>query len=186
MVYYALSDAPWLQWIVGYICFGAGVGSLQSIALPWRMERKLSWIVQWAGMTLVGWGLLGGVVGCMLVLLVHTLRAIMVNYDALFYYPEPGGIALLCGILGSSGLQGWLLRRTPELRRVWWRGSLRGWGVALVLFWGLGYFLPWSGAIKGWLAGAAAGMAVGWSTGQTLIHPKWRSLSEATAGAVNG
>lgn len=164
-----------LLWFVlgltlGATIWGTILGFFQSTSLYcWRNNDRVL-MSKWLRASVIGWGLVGGILGGILVVVAHFIYAIMWGgFDALFFDP-PTWISLLSGIVGSSWLQTRVMRREFENPNQWWRGNLLGWGGGLLLFLGLNRWLSFTAYLTGALSGLAAGIVAGVITGTTLIR----------------
>lgn len=170
----ALMGEGMVWWfILGATIWGTIQGLFQSMLLYcWRNSDR-AFMQELLRASVIGWGLVGGVLGGILVIAAHFLYAIMWGgYDALFLEP-PTWISLLSGIVGSSWLQTRVMRREIENAKQWWWGSLSGWGVGFLVFLGLNYWLPFpmylTSAFSGLVGGGVAGAITGTILLRTLV-----------------
>jgi len=156
--------------ILGATIWGTIQSLFQSMLLYcWRNSDR-AFMLKWLRASVIGWGLVGGILGGILVIVAHFMYAIMWGgFDALFLDP-PTWISLLSGIVGSSWLQTRVMRQELENANQWWWGSLSGWGVGFLVFFGLNYWLPFPMYLTNAFSGLVGGGVAGAITGTILVR----------------
>ena len=155
---------------LGVTVWGTVQGLFQSLLLYRRQNNDRAFMLRWLWASVIGWGLVGGILGGILVIVAHFMYAILWGgFDALFWDP-PTWVGLLSGIVGSTWLQTQVMHQKFANSRQWWQGSLLGWGGGFLVFLGLNHWPLFAAPFTDALSGLAAGIVAGIITGITLMR----------------